>query len=407
MQESLNYTKRMIVGLIIIFALLFLCGGIAILYHRMLPTVTIKVNNVTIRQEEVVPEFEVEVEFEGEDTLVLDEAKKYTMKELLFDLNQGRGVTVSPDSNHMEEGKHKIHIVLDRELEMKLKYTWGNKINYKLQSGTLEVLNKYGDWEGKKFRFLDGTYASGWLNLGADTFYFDAQGEYVTGEYAELGNVYYFRKDGKFDTKKNKVNPNRPMIALTFDDGPDRYTMQLLEQLETYGARATFFMVGTNVVKYPETVKKMQEIGCELGNHTNNHIRLTTLDDTGVLGQIGTTNASISQIVGQEATAIRPPYGLADDRVAKLSGKPLIMWSVDTLDWENKNAVSVSNYVLSAAKDGEIILLHDIHETTVQAAIDFIPKLIDKGYQLVTVSEMAKARGITLKPGMKYYHFRQ
>lgn len=211
----------------------------------------------------------------------------------------------------------------------------------------------------------------------------------------------------KEEVSERIVDPTKPMIALTFDDGPGKYTMQLLEQLETYGAKATFFLVGENVGKYSDVVRKMHEIGCEIGNHTMNHARLTTLADANVMAQISGTNEVVKSIVGKDITFLRPPYGSTDDRVAGLAGGPLIMWSVDTNDWGNKDATAVRNHVLSEVEDGDIILMHDIHETTVQATLELIPMLIEKGYQLVTISEMATARAVVLQNGLKYYDFKK
>ncbi len=204
------------------------------------------------------------------------------------------------------------------------------------------------------------------------------------------------------------VDPNKPMIALTFDDGPGKLTMQLLEQLETYDAKATFFMVGTNVPRYPDTVRKVKEMGCEIGNHSVTHAKLTGLaTDEEIVAEIIGTNTALSNIIGEESAFFRPPYGAVDDRVVALANAPLVMWSIDTRDWESKDAAVIRDYVLGTVQDGDIVLMHDIHEATVQAAIDCIPKLIENGYQLVTVSEMAAARGVTLENGVKYYKFRK
>lgn len=211
--------------------------------------------------------------------------------------------------------------------------------------------------------------------------------------------------EGEKEPEVPLVDATKPMVAITFDDGPSRYTMQLLECLETYGARATFFMVGTNVPKYPETIKKMKEIGCELGNHTGHHARLTKLDIPGIQSEIDITNQELQTVLGESATLVRPPYGSVNEVVQQSAGFPLVLWSVDTRDWELKNAELVRDYVLNTAKDGDIILLHDIHETTVQAMLEVIPKLVNRGFQLVTVSEMAGARGVTLENGQKYYCF--
>lgn len=406
MYNELEDKKRFVVGLIIIFALLFFCAGLGIC-HGFLPVVTLKVDSVTIRQDEQIPELKVYAEFSGKRDIVLDEESGYKVSDLVNELNQGKGYQLSYDIDNTVEGVYPLELNLEASTEDRLSRYWNFKVHYKVENGNFEVISKYGDWKEKTFTFLDGTKAAGWTNIGPETYYFDENGKRVEGKQEILGATYYFHEDGKFDKEKNKVNPTKPMIAITFDDGPGKFTMQLLEQLEKYNARATFFMVGTNVSRFPETVKKMKEIGCELGNHTTNHARLTELDVAGIQSEINVTNQAIQNIVGESATLVRPPYGAYNEVVQSVAGAPLAMWSVDTLDWETKNALQVRDYVLGTAQDGDIILLHDIHETTVQAAMEFIPVFIERGYQLVTVSEMAQARGITLEKGQKYYEFRK
>ena len=203
------------------------------------------------------------------------------------------------------------------------------------------------------------------------------------------------------------VDPNKPMLALTFDDGPGMLTMQLLEQLDAYDAKATFFMVGTNVPYFKAEIQKMVEIGCELGNHTTHHVRLSQQTESDIRLEIEKTDLWVYDVVGQKPTLIRPPYGQVNELVQETVSAPLVFWSVDTLDWELKDAEKVRDYVLETVRDGDIVLLHDIHKTTVDAMIECIPMLIEEGYQLVTVSEMAKIRGITLEDGEKYYSFRK
>ncbi len=216
-----------------------------------------------------------------------------------------------------------------------------------------------------------------------------------------------YENEEKEEAVERVVDPTKPMIALTFDDGPGKYTMQLLEQLENHDAKATFFLVGENVGKHPDVIRKMHDMGCEIGNHTTSHARLTTLADANVLAQINGTNVAIESVIGEGAKFLRPPYGSTDDRIATLANSPLVMWSVDTNDWVSKDALAVRQHVLSEVEDGDIILMHDIHETTVQATLELIPQLIEKGYQLVTISEMAEARGVTLENGLKYYDFKK
>ena len=383
--------------------LLFLLGfGI---YFRCLPKVTLKVDSVVIRQEEAMPEFKVYAEYSGSKNVVLDEKTQYKVTDLVEELNRGEGYSLTHEANNIEEGVYPLTLSFEKELKERLLYQWQYKIQYQIEDGTLQVLNKYGDWEEGKFKFLEGHYASGWTNLGPDTYYFGEDGKRVTGVQNIGGVTYHFKENGVFDMQKNKVNPNRPMIALTFDDGPGKYTMQLLQQLEAYHARATFFMVGRNVPKYPDAVRKMKEIGCELGNHSTNHPNLTKHAPEVVHAEIETTNIWLEQTVGERATLVRPPYGAYNEVIQSLANAPLILWSMDTRDWESRNPVLVRDMVLTNVKDGDIILLHDIHDTTLQASMELIPLLVERGYQLVTVSELAKARGVTLNNGQVYYSF--
>ena len=402
MNNELDSKKSFVVGLIIIFALLFLFAGIGYCYS-FLPVVTLKVDSVTIRQDEEIPAFNVYAEFSGKRDVVLDRETGYKVSDLIAELNQGDGYKLEQNIDRTLEGAYSLDLELNATMKEKLAKHWHNRIQYRIEDGVFEVISKYGDWDKGMFTFLDGTKASGWTNIGPDTYYFDESGRRIEGNQDILGTTYYYDDKGKFDSEKNKMNPAKPMIAITFDDGPSKFTMQLLQQLEVYDARATFFMVGTNVPNYPDTVKKMKEIGCELGNHTANHARLTELDAAGIQYQISVTNQAIQNIVGESATLVRPPYGAVNEVVQSVAGLPLAMWSVDTLDWELKNVELIKEYVLNTAKDGEIILLHDIHETTIQAMLQAIPELVNRGYQLVTVSEMAQARGVTLENGEKYY----
>ncbi|MBQ4559879.1 MAG: polysaccharide deacetylase family protein [Tyzzerella sp.] len=404
MYNDLEYKNKIVVGLIMTFALLFFCASVSV-YQYFLPVVTIQVNSVTIRQDDELPEFEIYADYSGEQDIVLDESTGYSINQLMSELNQGKGYQLVNDVDNTKEGTYALNLELLDELKEKFLYSWNYKLRFRIVTGTVEVLNKYGDWEEGRFKLLDGSYASGWTNLGPETYYFNEEGVRVTGKQEISGNTYYFNKDGKFDTEKNSVNPNRPMIALTFDDGPGLGTERLIEALESHGARATFFMMGTRVNTYPNAVRKMVETGCELGNHTTNHLKLTDYAAEGIATEINYTRDVIDSIVGQKPTMVRPPYGAVNEVVQSEAGVPLVFWSVDTLDWQLKDAQLIRNYVLNTVKDGDIVLMHDIYEATVQATIELIPLLQERGYQLVTVSEMAKARGITLENGAKYYNF--
>ncbi len=404
MYSDLEYKNKIVVGLIMTLALLFFCAGVSV-YQYFLPVVTIQVNSVTIRQDDELPEIEIHADYSGKQDIVLDEGTGYSVNQLMNELKQGNGYQLVNNVDNTKEGTYALTLELSEELKEKFVYSWNQKLRLRMVEGTAEVLNKYGDWEDGKFKLLDGSYASGWTNLGPETYYFNEEGIRVTGKQEISGNTYYFKKDGRFDSEKNPVNPNRPMIALTFDDGPGLGTERLIEALHSHGARATFFMMGTRVNTYPDAVRKMVETGCELANHTTNHLKLTDYAAEGIAMEINYTRDAVNSIVGQAPTMLRPPYGAVNEVVQSVAGTPLVFWSVDTLDWQLKDAQLIRNYVLNTVKDGDIVLMHDIYEATVQATIELIPLLQERGYQLVTVSEMAKARGITLENGAKYYNF--
>lgn len=204
------------------------------------------------------------------------------------------------------------------------------------------------------------------------------------------------------------VDPSKPMIALTFDDGPSNVTPRILDALEANGARATFYMVGNRINSYPDTVRRMDALGCEFGNHTWAHTYLTRLSAQGVHDTLNQTSQVLQNLVGKRTTTVRPPGGYINGNVKQALasyGTPAIMWSIDTLDWKTRNAQSTINTVLNQVKDGDVILMHDLYSATADAAAVLIPELKNRGYQLVTVSELAAYRG-GMQAGTVYYSFR-
>lgn len=393
------------VGLVFLFVLLLLCFLISI-YQESLPVLTIKVQDVMIRQEESLPEIRVTTLFTGNKTQLLSKEKNYTVGNLMEDLSCGRGYSVKSDLDQQIEGTYTLQLDFDENLKEMRMWKWNYKIRIQVEHGQVMVLNKYGDWQGNRFRLLDGTYAVGWMDLGDGTYYFDSNEEKVTGEKEISGRTYYFLQDGKLDMERNTIDPTKPMLALTFDDGPGPYTMELVRALEKHNARATFFLIGKKVLERPEVVREMDRIGCEIGNHSTNHIQLTKCNAEEIAYEIDTTDVYIQTIINKQVSLVRTPYGSTNQLVRDTIKAPIIHWSVDPRDWEVLDSEAVKQHVLEKAKDGEIILLHDVHETTVQAAIELIPILIKEGYQLVTVSELAQIRGITLQNGNVYHSFK-
>lgn len=202
------------------------------------------------------------------------------------------------------------------------------------------------------------------------------------------------------------INPNKPMIALTFDDGPSYYTPRILNCLEQHGQAATFFVVGYNAARYGSTMKRAYDMGCEIGNHSYNHPDLTNLSYNGIVNEITSTNNLILAATGANASICRTPGGSVNSTVRSAVGTPIIMWSIDTIDWKTRDTWSTVNIVLNNVRDGDIILMHDIHSPTIAAAEILIPELVARGYQLVTVSELAQYKGIQMQNGQVYSSFR-
>lgn len=196
------------------------------------------------------------------------------------------------------------------------------------------------------------------------------------------------------------------LVALTFDDGPGKYTEDLLDGLEARGATATFFVVGTQAAKYPETLRRIAVDGHQLASHTYGHSQLTRLSTDGVKSQLSMVNDYLIAAGGEQSYALRPPYGSHNERVRETADVPIIMWSVDPLDWKYRNVKTVANNIMSSVQDGDIVLLHDIHQTSVEAAFIVIDKLQAEGYEFVTVSELLRRRGVEITNGEVYYSAR-
>ncbi len=202
------------------------------------------------------------------------------------------------------------------------------------------------------------------------------------------------------------IDPSKPMIALTFDDGPnDSSTVQILDTLEKYNARATFFVVGSNAKEHGDILKRMSTQGCEIGNHTYDHVELTTLDADNIKKQLSKTDEVIKQYTGQDCKVVRPPGGAVTVDTRKTVDRPMILWYIDTRDWESRNAASVISNAETYAEDGAIVLMHDIYDSTAQAVASIVPDLKDKGYQFVTISQLAYMKGEKLVGGGEYFSF--
>lgn len=196
------------------------------------------------------------------------------------------------------------------------------------------------------------------------------------------------------------------LIALTFDDGPSRSTTtKLLDGLARRGVRCTFFTVGEMIPGNEDIITRMAAEGHQVGIHSYDHVRLTGLSTADFQTQVGRTGELLGELTGRESFCIRPPYGMIDAGVEQKAPSALILWSVDPEDWKYKDAARVASHVVSHAKDGDIILLHDIYPTSVEAALDIVDVLHQRGFLFVTVEELAQARHVALEPGRVYREF--
>lgn len=200
------------------------------------------------------------------------------------------------------------------------------------------------------------------------------------------------------------LDPTKPMVALTFDDGPSRKTERILDCLEANGGRATFFVVGTQLEKFPEITKRASDLGCEIGNHTYDHANLTKISGDEIRHQINSVNELVLNATGKKVTLVRNPYGagIKDEHVKKYMEYPMIMWSIDTLDWDHRDTDKTLKAIRKDVQDGSIILMHDLYDATAAAVEVIVPELIAEGYQLVTVTELFAAKGYPLEAAHYY-----
>ncbi len=236
-----------------------------------------------------------------------------------------------------------------------------------------------------------------------------------TDKTAKNNTVYYYRIKAAIanqyfsayseSVRSSRVDPNKKMIALTYDDGPaGDSTKRILDVLQKYDARATFFVLGSRIPTYYQNLQRADKLGCEIANHTYSHINLPSNSNSTILNEINKTNALVKKYTGKTPSLVRAPGGSTNQRVRDCVNMPFIYWSIDTRDWEHRSASKTVASIKNNARDGAIVLMHDIHSPTATASETIIPWLINQGYQLVTVSELMEYRGIKMRSGTTYYN---
>lgn len=190
------------------------------------------------------------------------------------------------------------------------------------------------------------------------------------------------------------IDPDKPVIALTFDDGPSKYTKEILEVLKEYDACATFFILGNKVELYADTLQILLKNGNEIGNHSYNHKWLTKLNDKEFHQQLDQTNKLVYELFHYDIQSMRPTYGAVNQKLKERSNLDVVMWDIDTRDWSYKDSKKIANIAINEAEDGKIILMHDTKARTLEAVKILVPALIEKGYQFVTVQELREIQSI-------------
>lgn len=214
------------------------------------------------------------------------------------------------------------------------------------------------------------------------------------------------QKSGKVSLPSVNIDPSRPVIALTFDDGPhSKFTNRILNCLEKYNAKATFFVLGSRVKGHEDTLKRVINAGNEVGSHTYSHKDLRNLSGSELDVELNETTRLLQNRVNYSPRLLRPPYGAFNHTVSAASKMPFVLWSVDTEDWKSRNSAAVTQRALSGIKSGDIVLFHDIYGSTAEAIERIVPELAEKGYQFVTVSQLAQYKGTAMQNGTKYFSF--
>lgn len=263
------------------------------------------------------------------------------------------------------------------------------------ESGYQDKLTKFLKDEGYDKAGSEGISYDNFALSGKNAIFFFDAGKMDDSTLVKGIKVKPRDVEGMFrdEIKARSLDPSKPMVAITYDDGPNgKTTPKILDILEKNGAVATFFELGQNVDNVSnskELLERMLELNCEVGSHSYNHPNMFQISDAAIKEQNEKTDKAIESKIGQKPTVYRPPYGNGNEKTTKIFGKPGILWSIDTEDWKSRNAASVVNVIKKSGNlDGKVILMHSIYDSTAQATEEILPWLQSQGYQTVTMSEL-------------------
>ena len=216
-----------------------------------------------------------------------------------------------------------------------------------------------------------------------------------------------YKLDKEYQNEDGRVvQKNKKHIAITFDDGPSIYTNDLINILKDNKASSTFFILGKNIEYYKDTIRYMNESKMEIGYHSYNHKNFKRQKLEVIKDEFDKSNKALYSITGEVFHLIRPPYGEINKNIKNNLDASFILWDVDTLDWRYKDVDYLVNYTLENITDKDIILFHDIHKTSISAIEKLLPLLYVNGYQVLTVSDLAKTSKVTLENHKSYRNFK-
>jgi len=300
------------------------------------------------------------------------------------------------------------NVVIDKEVknnDININYPYFSK--YNINNNIYSYINKnINNYKGKLI--IDYDYND--LN-NIITFYKTEINDNIINSKTntfKIGNNYFekinnIKKVNEYDFYNNKyIDKKTKYIAFTFDDGPNYNTTKVIDVLNKYNVTATFFLTGKNIKGNEKIIEKMYNSNMEIGNHTFSHLLLTKYKKDQIKEEISKTNELIFNITGNYPKLLRTSYGSVNKKIKENANMPIIIWNIDTLDWKNKNSNKISKKILDKVKDGDIILMHDIYKATLNSLDIVIPELINRGYQIVSVSELFYYKSIELEKGKVY-----
>lgn len=317
--------------------------------------------------------------------------------------------------NIYELGNNRVNLYVNCGTPKNIIYDYKNKKELSFQELSLnyeEFINKVKTLSNLKYPTFvteDIDFESGIYNIHNN----EIISFYKTKEYGDISIKinnneikdcmnYIMDYDDAYENEKFTFDKNKKSIAFSFDDGPADYDNELIDLLENAHATATFFVVGNRLSNFPKTVEKLAASNMEVGNHTYDHKSLARLKSDELKAEITKTNDLFYSMTNKELKLLRPSYGAVSKKVLLEVGVPVILWNIDTEDWKYRNAEKVTNKIVENAKDGDIVLMHSLYKTTVEAVEKSLKELYKQGFQVMSISEMAKLKGQQLIAGKSY-----